>query len=83
MDHGSPTGITSRRPGDKYAEREMNIKCFGTAEASKIERARAGAPRVTVVNPHPPVNLHPPIITHCAGGFCYDNQGGTHHMPAR
>lgn len=73
----SASSITSRRPGDKYAEREMNIKCFGTAEAGKIERARAGAPRVTVVNPHPPT------ITHCAGAYCYDSQGGTHLMPGR
>lgn len=27
----------------------------------------------------PPPPPPPSVMTHCAGGFCYDNQGGTYH----
>jgi hypothetical protein len=61
---------------------EMNMKCFGTGRAGKIEQARAGAPRVIINNP-PPVHSPPATMTHCAGAYCYDNQGSTHFMPRR
>jgi Domain of unknown function (DUF4124) len=47
----SSSSVTSKRQNNEAARAEMNQKCFGTAEAGKIERARAGAPRITVVNP--------------------------------
>lgn len=38
-------------------------------------RAQRGLPPAPQSAPQPA----PSIITHCAGGFCYDNQGGTYH----
>lgn len=35
--------------------------------------------RSTQSQASPPPPPQPSVMTHCAGGFCYDNQGGTYH----
>lgn len=72
------SSITSRGRRDSAADREANIKCYGTADAAEIEKARAGATRVKVQNTRLPNGM-----ARCDGTYCYDAGGIAYFMPAR
>lgn len=58
------------------AQREVDIKCFGPDRASQIEKARAGAPKITI-------QADPPSITHCDRAYCYTDRGDAILRPHR
>ena len=61
----------------KNAEFQVHMAC-GTAPLDR-GRAAATAPSEAPAAPTPSAPPAPSVITHCAGGFCYDNMGGVYH----
>lgn len=73
-------------PHKGYAERlaERNAEVRSIFEQPK-RRSKRGSPSYSpdTANPYSPAPTPTPapsVMTHCAGGFCYDNMGGTYHQ---
>lgn len=68
-----------------YAERlqERNDGVRSVFAPPKLSASRNNGQRsagnTTDTTPSPPPPPSPSVITHCAGGFCYDNMGGVYH----
>ena len=64
------------RNGIEAAQIKADAAC-GTTTASRVPRDK---PKYAERN-SPALGTPPPsVMTHCAGGFCYDNQGGVYHQ---
>lgn len=70
------------------AARQQRAEDAATARQERQAQARQRPPRQSVTNTLPPseaAGLRPPpdhrVITHCAGGFCYDDKGSTYLPP--
>lgn len=63
--------------GSSYSQRLQQRNAAVSSNLGRPKtRAERGLPPLRTGNPNPA----PSVMTHCAGGFCHDNQGGVYHQ---
>lgn len=65
---------------ERLQERNDGVRSVFAKPKPSLAKSTSPQPSGTTMTAPPPV---PSVLTHCAGGFCYDNMGGAYHQHGR